>query len=447
MKDQFAQLGHLVDAADYKDRWEVVNNLSGGGQGRTFRTRRRTGGQEACLKVLKQQDSEDRRRRFFIEANTLANVFHPRVPRLIETNAREDVIPLAKGAPKLYLATEFINGPTLADAVRAGVPAAADAIALTVAVAETLQALHPSYVHRDLKPENIVLRDGQFCDPVLVDFGLSASDEIGPHTAIGEEIGNRFLRLPELAPGSENKRSTVTDITFTAALLFFALTGERPSVLLDSDGRLPHQRPPVRARLDALEGVNVIALLDIFDRAFQPDITKRFATAEELLATIRHLQELPQGPASPADFLRSLWPRVDEITPEDSMILQQQCRRLTSWARDLAYGMKPLPDWIRATAMAGECMEHGSRSSVCHQAGFKVFDEQTRAHRGHVLPHLVAEIKGQEIKLRGLYRDKSELLLRLPREPFSPSPTDADTVEAYLVRCLEHALAAGSFER
>lgn len=446
MKHQPAQLGHLVDAASYKDRWEIVKKLSGGGQGRTFLTRRRMDGLEACLKVLKQQNSEDRRRRFFIEANTLANVFHSRVPRLIETNAREEVIPPAKGTPELYLATEFINGSTLADAVLAGVPVAGDAIALTVAVAETLQTLHPSYIHRDLKPENIVLRDGQFRDPVLVDFGLSASDEIGLHTAIGEEVGNRFLRLPELAPGSENKRSAVTDITFTAALLFFALTGERPSVLIDSDGTLPHQRARARARLDALEGVNVIALLDIFDRAFQPDITKRFATAEELLAAMRSLQELPQGTASPADFLRSLWPRVDEITPEDSMILQQQCRRFTSWARNLAYGMKLLPDWIRATAMAGECAEHGSRSSVCQQAGFQVFDEQTRAHRGHVLPHLVAEIKGQEITLRGLYRGKSELLLRSPREPFNPSPTDAATVEAYLVRCLEHALAAGSFE-
>lgn len=446
MKDQSTQLGHLVDAADHRDRWSVVENLSGGGQGETYRARRHADGQEACVKVLKQQHSEDRRRRFFIEANTLANIFHPRVPRLIETNAREEVIPPSKEAPKLYLATEFISGPTLADAVLAGVPTAADAIALIVALAETLQTLHPSYVHRDLKPENIVLRDGHFQDPVLVDFGLSTSGEIGPHTAIGEELGNRFLRLPELAPGSENKRSTVTDITFTAALLFFALTGERPSVLIDSDGTLPHQRARARTRLDALKGVNIIALLDVFDRAFQPDITKRFATAEELLAAVRRLQELPQAVTSPADFLRSLWPRVDEITPEASMILQQQCRRVARWARDLAYGMKLLPDWIRATAMAGDCAEHGSRSSVCIQAGFQVFDAQTRAHRGHVLPHLAAEVKGQEITLRGLYRGQAELLLRSPREPFSLSPADAATVEAYLIRCLEHALATGAFE-
>lgn len=445
LEQKTAALGHLVDANGPKDRWAVERSLSGGGQGVTFYARRLTDGQDGCLKVLKQQGDLNRRQRFFAEANALAGIAHPRVARLIETNARQEVVAPGNGAPKLYLVTEFIAGPTLDAAIEAGLPSTAEALALAEAVAETLQALHPYCLHRDIKPENLVLRGGAFDDPVLVDFGLSATEEIGPHTAIGEEIGNRFLRLPELAPGSQNKRSTATDVTFTAALLFFALTGQRPGVLVGADGAMPHQRADARERLNGAVAINVNSLLDLFDKAFQPDLAKRFQTADDLLAALRQMRQIPPGGPSPQDFLLSLWPRVDGITPEESMIMQQRCRRVVYWAQQIVYEVKPLPVWIRATMMAGGCAVHGSRSAVCQQVGFEVFDESTGSQRGVLMPHLVAEVKGKEIILTGLYNGLSEVVLRLARDPFRPAPEDVAAVEAYFVRCLQVSLASGNF--
>ncbi len=57
----------------------------------------------------------------------------------------------------------------------------------------------------------------------------------------GVELGNRFLRLPELSKGTDVTVSS-SDITFLVGILFYLVTNQHPHILLNEDGLQPHKK-------------------------------------------------------------------------------------------------------------------------------------------------------------------------------------------------------------
>ena len=100
---------------------------------------------------------------------------------------------------------EWIEGLTLAQAVSRGALDIDTTLAITQVLLRTVAKCHEANIHhRDLKPDNVVLRDGDLRAPVIVDFGMSWAKPDGEdgrkfETDAGQELGNRFLRLPEHA--------------------------------------------------------------------------------------------------------------------------------------------------------------------------------------------------------------------------------------------------------
>ncbi|GLZ49749.1 hypothetical protein Acsp06_59340 [Actinomycetospora sp. NBRC 106375] len=230
---------------------------------------------------------------------------HPSLPELWDHNAdRWDDLKV-----DLFLVLEHIEGGTVGDRVRElGLLDIDQAIGLTRQLCDIVQFCHENdVVHRDLKPENIILRSGETNDPVIVDFGLAFNDiEDEPElTRVNEEVGNRFLRLPEHSSGGRNP---VSDVTQLVGLLFYVLTGVEPRVLQDGDGHMPHQRPEVRGRLDTLEATRpqLRRLLSLFDRGFALRTASRFPGAAQLREALTAI--MSQDPARPDldDLFRSL---------------------------------------------------------------------------------------------------------------------------------------------
>lgn len=76
-------------------------------------------------------------------------------------------------------------------------------------VLKILRVVHSNGIeHRDVKPNNIILADGNPNYSALVDFGLSyqKTRNFGFTTEDGQEVGNRFLQLPELRHGKREMR-------------------------------------------------------------------------------------------------------------------------------------------------------------------------------------------------------------------------------------------------
>jgi serine/threonine protein kinase len=125
-----------------------------------------------------------------------------------------------------YIATEFIDGPTLAAAIAEQTKLSGSQLhALGVGMASALTAIHGAgIVHRDLKPSNVVLsRFG----PRVIDFGIArAADAVTGVTKTGQSIGSPSYMAPEQLRGEPI--TPAADIFAWGAVMAFAGTGRQP---------------------------------------------------------------------------------------------------------------------------------------------------------------------------------------------------------------------------
>jgi serine/threonine protein kinase len=123
------------------------------------------------------------RRRFVRERQTLANLEHPGITRLLDGGTTEDGIP--------YLVMEYVAGlPVDGYCAERGLTIA-DRLRLFCEVCEVVAHAHRNLVvHRDLKPGNIlVTEEGR---PKLLDFGIAndVAPDARPDAAIREPGAN-----------------------------------------------------------------------------------------------------------------------------------------------------------------------------------------------------------------------------------------------------------------
>ena len=277
----------------WEKHWTVASKEGrSGGQGTVRRVQSRADPEQCgALKVLhdEHQTNRERRYRLLREVQALDYMAGKGTPRLYESNASA----YNDQRQILYAITEFIEGPTLSAAVSKKRFDIASARIVCERLSDTLEQLHQvGHKHRDLKPDNVILRGAKIDDPVLVDFGMaSAADEDDDpfRTEANQELGNRFLRLPEYSAGAHRDDSR-SDITQLVALFFYMLTGVTPRLLVDSEGRRPHERE--HPRLTTLRAQQEWPRLRaLFDDAFSVELDKRIPDLLALRIRLRAIDE------------------------------------------------------------------------------------------------------------------------------------------------------------
>ena len=124
-----------------------------------------------------------------------------------------------------WLATVFVPGPSLAEAVSSAGPLPAASVwRLAGGLVEALQAVHAcGLVHRDLKPANVMLAlDG----PRLIDFGISRALEQTAMTSTGMVVGTPSFMSPEQA--QDARVGPPSDVFSLGCVIVFAATGTGP---------------------------------------------------------------------------------------------------------------------------------------------------------------------------------------------------------------------------
>ncbi|MFC4942778.1 serine/threonine-protein kinase [Pseudonocardia sp. GCM10023141] len=197
--------------------FRLLGRLGSGGMGQVYLGRNQAG-RPAAIKVIHSHLAADPqlRARFEREISTAARVRAP------WTAAVVDADPFA---PQPWLATEFVPGPALDDAVGRTGPLPEHTLhTLAARLAEALAALHATrLVHRDLKPSNVLLAaDG----PRLIDFGIAHAVDATKITHTGHVIGTPAYMSPEQALGEAT--GPATDVFSLAAVLTYAATGVGP---------------------------------------------------------------------------------------------------------------------------------------------------------------------------------------------------------------------------
>jgi eukaryotic-like serine/threonine-protein kinase len=197
--------------------YRLRGRLGAGGMGQVF-LGVSAGGRPVAVKVVRAHLATDpefreRFRREIAVARKVSGVY------------TSPVIDADVDGPMPWLATAYVEGPSLADAVMADGPLPAESVlALAKGLAEGLNAIHAAgVVHRDLKPANVLLaQDG----PRVIDFGISRAVEASALTLTGLVVGSPGFMSPEQAEG--RLVGPPSDIFSLGAVLAFAATGHGP---------------------------------------------------------------------------------------------------------------------------------------------------------------------------------------------------------------------------
>lgn len=197
-------------------RYQLTARLGAGGMGVVYLARAGDGRQIA-VKVLRPEYADDAefRARFRREVAAMTRVRNRYTVQVLDADT-ESAMP--------FLATEFADGPSLDEHVRARGPLHPGAtIRLAAALAEALAAIHAAGVtHRDLKPSNVLLTGR---GPMVIDFGIAQVADSVSITRTGMAIGSPGYMAPEQLTGRAGREA---DIFTWALVIAFAASGQPP---------------------------------------------------------------------------------------------------------------------------------------------------------------------------------------------------------------------------
>lgn len=196
--------------------YRLIGVLGAGGMGKVY-LGRDNGGRPAAIKVLRPELAHDQglARRFVREAEAAQAVRSKGVARVLGAQTEG-------GRP--WMATEFLAGPTLDQAVEQHGPFDGPGLrALGATLARTLQDVHGAgLVHRDIKPPNIVLTSS---GPRVIDFGIARPEHGLTLTSTGEVPVTPGYGPPEQVLG--HRVGPAADVFALGAVLTYAATGRR----------------------------------------------------------------------------------------------------------------------------------------------------------------------------------------------------------------------------
>ena len=260
-------------------RWghlELHERIGEGTFGEVYRARDTQLDREVAVKLLRVGDlSTDRQtRRVLREGRSLARVEHDNVVAVYGAEAHE-------GRVGLWM--ELIRGATLEQLLRAHGPfSAREAALIGQDLCSAVAAVHNTgLVHRDIKAQNVMREEGGRL--VLMDFG--AGQPAGDNaSALGRITGTPLYLAPEVLAGGES--TTKSDIYSIGVLLYHLVTNDYP-VRANSlqelreahaQGRRTHLHD-ARPELPA-------GLIQVIERAIEPDAQRRYQTAGEMQAAL-----------------------------------------------------------------------------------------------------------------------------------------------------------------
>lgn len=195
----------------------VLAVLGAGGMGKVYLART-PDRHLAAVKVIHQELAENPsfRARFTREVRAAHMVRGPFTPAVF------DAAPEA-GAP--WMATEYVPGPTLTEAVLLNGPFPGESLhILMLGLARAMQAIHGvGLIHRDVKPGNVLLSPR---GPQVIDFGIVRAIGGTVLTKTGEAFGTPAYAAPETVLGLP--QTPESDIFSLAGVVVYAARGMPP---------------------------------------------------------------------------------------------------------------------------------------------------------------------------------------------------------------------------
>lgn len=282
--DQY--IGKMLD-----NRYELLELIGKGGMANVYKAKCHRLNRMVAVKILKSDlaDSEDFRRRFQAESQAVAQLSHANIVSVYDVSRSDDIE---------YIVMELIEGITLKQYMeRRGQMDWREALHFITQIMRGLSHAHSrGIIHRDIKPQNImILRDGSV---KVADFGIACLANDG-QTLTQEALGSVHYISPEQARG--DRMDARSDIYSAGVVLYEMLTGRLPfegdsavSVAIQHLSSVP--LAPRDINQDTPEALELICM-----KAMNPNISKRYHTAEDML---EDLEKFRKNPDVDLDYIR-----------------------------------------------------------------------------------------------------------------------------------------------
>jgi serine/threonine protein kinase len=271
--------------------YQTVRRIGGGGMGEVYLVRDPRLGRLAVLKLIRAPLAADDPvlGRFQNEARAASALNHPNILTVYE---------IGQFADSSYIATEYVDGPTISERIKADDLTLKDVLSIAGQVLSGLETAHAAgIIHRDIKPANLAQRrDGTV---KILDFGIAMFleppanerdatardgeiDEPGPDPPFGT-IG--YMSPEQIRALSVDER---TDIWSCGVLLYEMLAGRRPfdgETLANGIIAMLERQPEPIFGIDVRDST-LRELQEIVRRALSKDRAERYQTAAEMRAAL-----------------------------------------------------------------------------------------------------------------------------------------------------------------
>lgn len=288
-------------------KYELLRRLGEGGMGEVWQARDTQLQRYVAIKLLRTdlRDDPDFSTRFMREARLVAALHHPNIIQIhdfqLAHSSSRDV--------QAYMVMDYIEGGTLADALKATVQEGRfwpdrEVVDFFTPLSLALDYAHEQgMIHRDIKPANILLdkslAPGRLLGvPVLTDFGIARW--AGGNATVADLLGTPRYISPEQAQNLPlDARS---DLYSLGIVLYEVLTGTVP---FHGDNPLAmmlqhvHEQPPQPALINPFISP---ALAAVVMRSIAKDPQARFPSARAMTIALTQALNLPvptllRGPA------------------------------------------------------------------------------------------------------------------------------------------------------
>jgi eukaryotic-like serine/threonine-protein kinase len=292
--------------------FHVLHRIGAGGMGIVYEAQQENPSRLAAVKILQNSSvAQQNLWRLEHESEILAQLDHPGIARVYASGTFD-----AGRGHQPWFAMELVDGAPLHHYCATHQFSIQEKLELLLLICEAVQHAHERGVlHRDLKPANILVQErpgtntgSRIGCPKIVDFGLACfetQDQLATvRTATGDILGTLSYMSPERFSSAPLLIDARCDVYSLGAVGYELLAGKLPLdsrnfTVAEAIRRIEQEEPPLLGQVDrSLRGdVEVI-----FAKALDKDLSRRYASVEQLASDIRRYLQHEQVLARPASL-------------------------------------------------------------------------------------------------------------------------------------------------
>src|SRR5690348_12560115 len=259
--------------------YRLVSLLGQGGYAEVYLGQHVRFKQQAAIKVLHAHLSEQETEHFEQEAETIAQLSHPSIVRVLDFDVQE-------GVP--FLVIDYAPNGSLRQRYPKGSLVPLPQIVSSVKqVADALQYAHDQkFIHRDVKPENMLL--GRREEVLLSDFGIATVAHSSGSLSTQEATGTLAYMAPEQIEGHPRAAS---DQYALGVVVYEWLCGSRPfegSATEVMVQQLSMPPPPLHEKVATVP----LEVEQVVLRALAKDPKARFASVQDFATALERASQV-----------------------------------------------------------------------------------------------------------------------------------------------------------